>query len=141
MKYLMILTIGVGLLLSSIPAMADQTADEAAIRKAAKELNATWSEKDLDAHMALIDDNFVMNDVEKGKAAHRERLEQLWASEDYSQVKHSEQDVVFLTSDVAIYRINGLRVEWNRKVIIAWIFSKKGGNWLLSAAFWQDVEE
>ncbi len=33
MKYLMILTIGICLLLTSAPAMADQAEDEAAIRK------------------------------------------------------------------------------------------------------------
>ncbi len=33
MKYLIILTIGVCLLFASVPAMADQAADEAAIRK------------------------------------------------------------------------------------------------------------
>jgi hypothetical protein len=88
-----------------------------------------------------IGEDFVMNDREKGKAAHREFLTQLWSSEGYSQIKNEEVDLVFLTPDVAIYRINGLRLEWNQKLILAWIFSKKNGNWLLSAAFWQDVEE
>ncbi len=45
MKHLLILTIGFCLLLTSVPAMADQAADEAAMRKVAKELNATWNAK------------------------------------------------------------------------------------------------
>ena len=72
MKYLMILMAGVCLLIGTVTAVADQAADEAAIRETAKELNATWNPKDIDAHFALIDEDFVMNDRKKGKAAHRE---------------------------------------------------------------------
>lgn len=140
MKQALILTVGICLLIS-VPVMADQAADEGAVRKVAKKLNDTWNAKDLDAHFALIDKDFVMNDRKKGKAAHREFLTQFWSSEEYSQIKNDEVDLVFVTPDVAIYRINGLRLEWNQKLILAWIFSKKSGNWLLSAAFWQDVEQ
>ena len=141
MKYLMILTVGICLLLASVPAMADQAADEAAIRQAVKKLDATWNAKDLDAHVALIDENYVLNDRKKGKAAHREYLEKLWSSEDYSQYKDEEIDLVFVTSDVAIYRMNSLELRTNEKSITAWIFSKKSGRWLLSAGFWWPVEE
>ena len=142
MKYLMILTVGICLLLTSVPAMADQAADEAAIRKVVKETFATWNAKDLEAHMALIDENFVENDLEKGKAAHRKRLEKLFSSEGYTQVKLGEEiDFVFVTPDLAIYRTHGEDLEPAMKWISAWILSKKSGNWLLSADFWWPVEE
>ncbi len=41
MKYLMILTIGVCLLIGTVPVMADQAADEAAVRKVMEQVYTT----------------------------------------------------------------------------------------------------
>jgi len=134
--------LGVYFLVGLVPAMANQVEDEAAIRKVMEKLFSTWNAKDLDVHFALIDESFVENDNEKGKAAHREYLEKLFSSEDYSQIKLGDEiDCVFVTPDVAIYRSYGLFLKSNQKWTGAWVFSKKTGNWLLSAAFGCNVEE
>ena len=141
MKSLMILTVGACLLLTSVPALADQAADEAAIRKVVAKLRATWDAKDVEAHMALIDENFVMNDLRKGKAAHREWLKKLFSSEEYSKHEIDEIDIIFVTPDVAIYRRSGLELKSNNKWTGHLIFSKKSGAWLLSASSWRLTEE
>jgi hypothetical protein len=58
MKYLMISLVGVCLLFASVPVMADQTADEAAIRAATKKFQDAMNEYDKDAAAALLDDSF-----------------------------------------------------------------------------------
>jgi len=141
MKYLMIFTVGVCLLVGTVPAIADQAADEAAIRKVMSELNATWNAKELDAHMALIDEDFFMNDGKRGKSTHREWLEKHFSSEDFSKHKIKETDIIFLTPGVAIYRRSGLALKTNRKWTGHSIFTKKSGQWLLSASSWRFEEE
>ena len=57
MKYLMILTVGVFLLFASVPAVAQSTADEAAIREANEQRIAAWHAKDVKAYLAFYDDD------------------------------------------------------------------------------------
>ena len=143
MKQILVLTIGICLLFASVPAMADQAEDEAAIRKVVKELYATWNAKDLAPHFALLDEDFLHRDVlKKGKVAYREYLEKLFSSEEYTRVKQGEEiDFVFVTPDVAIFRNHAEDLEPALKFISAWVFTKKSGNWLLSAFFWWPIEE
>ena len=46
MKYLMILTVGVCLLIGTVPAMADEAADEAAIRKVVRQITQAFNNKE-----------------------------------------------------------------------------------------------
>ena len=52
MRFLMILTVGVCLLFTAMPAIAQSAADEAAIREVSKQAWATYNAKDLKAFMA-----------------------------------------------------------------------------------------
>ena len=56
MKYLMILTVGVCLLFATVPAVADQAADEAAVREANEQRIAVWNAKDVKAYLAFFDE-------------------------------------------------------------------------------------
>ena len=53
MKRLLVLTIGICLLLTSVPVMADQAEDEAAIRKAYQKLLTAFNNHDAKAMMAM----------------------------------------------------------------------------------------
>ncbi len=50
MKYLMILLVGVCLLIGTVPAVADQAADEAAIRELNKQIYAAVNKHDAKAY-------------------------------------------------------------------------------------------
>ncbi len=142
MRNLGILMIGVCLCFLTSSAMANQAQDEATIRGLVKELFATWNAKDLDAHFALIDNDFVQNGLKKGKVAHREYLKKLFSGEEYTHGKLGDEiDIGFLTPEVAIYRAHGEDVEPSLKWEGAWFFSRKSGNWLLSAFFWWPADQ
>ncbi len=142
MKQILVLTIGICLLFASVPAMADQAEDEAAIRKVVKELYATWNAKDLAPHFALLDEDFLHRDVlKKGKVAYRNERSCFQAKSTLRVKQGEEIDFVFVTPDVAIFRNHAEDLEPALKFTSAWVFTKKSGNWLLSAFFWWPIEE
>ena len=60
MRHLMILTAGICLLLTSVPATADQAEDEAAVKKVVAAIEAAFNDHDPAAVLPLVDDTIVM---------------------------------------------------------------------------------
>lgn len=58
MRHLLILTVGVCLLFASVPAMAGQAEDEAAIRKIMKQREAAYNRHDVTALGAQLDETY-----------------------------------------------------------------------------------
>ena len=79
MKHLLILTIGISLLIS-MPVMADQAADEAAILELSKKVHAAYNSHDAKALVALYDETHEFWDgTEKGRLAETgEGPDQAW---------------------------------------------------------------
>ncbi len=111
MKYLMILTVGVCLLFASVPAVADQAADEAAIRAAAKQMAAAYSGHDAGGVAAsyLEDGEMIRanSSVLVGKAAINEVYKRIFESSPEIGTKASVDSIRFLKPDVAIVLVRG----------------------------------
>ena len=70
MKCLLTLTIAACMLLASVPVMAEQDADEAAVRKAVEQLYAAMNAHDAQGYLALCDESFESPDgATKGRIA------------------------------------------------------------------------
>ena len=142
MKYLLVLLVGVSLLLASVPAMADQAEDEAAVREAEEKYIVTWNAHDGKALCAThVESVESWGGGWKGKAAcekyYGENFAGPWKN---FQVKLSEEvGLVFVTPDVAIYKARyahsgGFDREGKAlpagNVLYARVYVKKNGKWL-----------
>ena len=130
----------------------DQAAEEAAIREVIKKGFATWNQHDVKAHMAVYVDDYESwaGDI-KGQAAWEEYFTEFWNRQKDSQVHlNDEIGIIFVTSDVAIFKAHGEytglideegKPQPPSKWMGAWVLSKSDGKWLVSAIFTRDVEE
>ena len=153
MKHLSILSIVFCLFFTSVRAMADQAADEAAIRKATEKLVAAWNDHDGKAVISMThenNENWV--GTIKGRAASEKLYEELlagpWKNAQFELL--DEIGVVFVTPDAAIYkgRYSGSGIVDGDgksmppgKFLWAGVWVKKNGKWLLAANFSRDIEE
>ena len=147
MKRLLILTVGICLLLTSVPLMADQAADEAAVRDAARKLADTWNAKDVEGHMSMVAESFVPWD---GGEIGTEGYEQDLKDSNNVQYSYEEIGIVFVTPDVAVFREEGGfsgRVDSDgkplptQKGIANRLLVRKDGKWKLASFFWGTIEE
>lgn len=152
MKHLLILTIGICSLLTSVPAMADQAADEAAIREVAKQIDATWNAHDAKACAAFNDEKYENWDgTVKGPTADEKMMADLFqAQKDVQRKMLEEIGIVFVTPDVAIYKLRMEVTNWigqdgkpqpPAKYLRALILVKRNGKWLFAAPFNRPIEE
>ena len=152
MRNLMILFVGVCLLLASVPAMADQAADEAAVKKVMDQINAAYNNHDaktLSSHIAEDYENWAR--TQRGRAAAIEAMSAAWQRQKDLQFKRLEElGIVFMSPDVGIYKVRcestGELDEDEKPVpaskwLGAWVFSKQGGKWLCSAFFSRPIDE
>ena len=146
MKYLMILTVGV-CLLTSVPAMADQAADEAAIREVVKQCNAAYNKKDAKAMASFLVKNF---ENWPGTSKGRKQVSEYLASQKGQYKQLDEIGIIFVTPDVAIFKehgenTGGLDADGKpllpQKVLESWVLVKKDGKWLGAAVFNRPTEE
>ena len=151
MKHLMILLVGVCLLLASVPAMADQAEDEAAIRKMQQQIMAAHAKQDAKAIAALMDEDFQNWDgTVKGRAAEEKQRRENFERQKVQAKILDEIGIVFVTPEVAIYKF---RVEITGsldadgkplpplKMLYASVCVKKNDKWLRAAVFNRPVEE
>jgi hypothetical protein len=141
MKHLLILTIGICLLIS-VPVLADQAEDEAAVRKAEEAYIVTWNVHDGKALCATcVEDYESWNGNVKGRAACEKYYGESFAgSRKNFQVELLEEiGLFFVTPDVAIYKarygFNGVVDDEGKtlppgKVLYARVYVKKNGKWL-----------
>jgi uncharacterized protein (TIGR02246 family) len=152
MKYLLVLTVGVCLLVAAVPVMAQSSADEAAIREVSKRAWAAYSAKDLKAFMACYGENNESWDGDfKGPAGLEKEIARQFKQSKDGQVKTVEEiGIHFLSPDVAIYKfrdeISGFVDEAgkprpSRKRLVAQPVVKKDGKWLVAGNFTRPVEE
>ena len=151
MKYLIIFTIGVCLLFSSVPAMADQSEDEAAIRKVREQTNAAFNSHDAEGMAALRDPSAESWNSDIKGAAWVEHYADLFKRQPNIKAHCLEEiGIVFVTSDVAIYKARmdntGLVDEEGKllpqlKWLGAWVMVKKNSKWLVAAFFSRPIEE
>lgn len=151
MKYLIILTIGVCLLFSSVPAMVDQAEDEAAIRKVFEQTNAAFNNHDAEGMAAHWDKSIESWDGSRKGAAQVEYYADLFKRQ--PSIKSNflgEIGIIFVTPDVAVYKTRmdntGLVDEDGKprpqlKWLGAWVMVKKNGKWLNAAFFSRPIEE
>ena len=151
MKYLITLTIGVCLLFSAVPAMADQAEDEAAIRKVFEQINAAFNNHDAKGMFALADKSVESWDGSRKGAAHFEYYADMFKR--MPSIKSNLLEgigIIFVTPDVAIYKARrdntGLVDEDGKalpqlKWLGAWVMVKKNGKWLSAAFFSRPIEE
>ena len=147
MRRLLILTVGICLLLASVPAMADQAADEAAIRKVVEQVNTAYNKKDAKAMASGFTENFEnLSGTRKG----RKELSEYWASQKSHYKQLDEIGIIFVTPDVAIFKERGEltgrfdadgKPQPPQKVLEAWVLVKKNGKWMVAAFFQRTIEE
>ena len=105
MKYLLVLTVGICLLIS-VPVMADQAEDEAAVRETVKQVYATANKHDVEAYLATATED-VENWVGslKGKAAFEKYFTETWERQKDMHAKFLDEiGIIFVTPEVAIYK-------------------------------------
>ena len=152
MKYLITLTIGVCLLFSSVPAMAVQAEDEAAIRKVWEQNQAAFNNHDAKGMAALWETSLVESWDGSAKGAARvEYYADLFKRQPSIQSEVlGEIGIIFVTPDVAVYKARmdntGLVDEDGKplqqvKWLGAWVMVKKNGEWLSAAFFSRPIEE
>ncbi len=151
MKYLITLTIGVCLLLSSVPAMADQAEDEAAIRKVWEQNNAAFNNHDAKGMAAHWDKSAESWDGSRKRAAQAEYYADMFKRMPSIKSNFLEEiGIIFVTPDVAVYKAfmnnTGLVDEDGKplpqvKWLGAWVMVKRNGKWLFAAFFTQLIEE
>lgn len=152
MKHLMILTVGICLLLTSVPAMADQAEDEEAIKKVMEQLYAAANKHDVKGYMALCDEKFEnWIGTIKGRDAFGKMISESWERQTDTQFKPLDEiGIVFVAADVAIYKLRDevtgrLDVDGKPmgpvKRLMARVFVKKNGNWIQAAYFQRPTEE
>ena len=147
MKYLVILTVGVCLLFAAVPAVAQNAADEAAIREATKQIIETVNSGDLTVHLDLYTDPYETFTGSQDRAAHQQTHERL---KDLRLKMLDDLGVVFVTPDVAIHKFRqevtgGVDDDGNTlppsKSLNAEIYVKKGNKWMQKARFSRSIEE
>ena len=151
MKYLITLTIGVCLLLSSVPAMADLGEDEAAVRKAWEQGQAAFNNHDVKMMAALSDQSSESWDGNRKWTAGADHMADLFKRQPSIKSKRLEEiGIIFFTPDVAVYKAlmdnTGLVDEDGKplpqlKWLGAWIMVKRNGKWLSAAFFNRLIEE
>ena len=153
MRHLLILTVGICLLLTSVPAMSDQAADEAAIRKARKEMIEAVNKHDAKAMVALvaeINENWLGD--RKGRKAYEEQTAEGFKTrwKDLKYKDWEEIGIIFVTSDVAIYKataeVIGVKDTEGKplppiKELEALVYRKIDGKWMEVAYFNRPIEE
>ncbi len=105
MKYPMILVVGVCLLLTSVPATADQAADEAAIRKLRAQAIEAWNTKNIEILEDIYAEDAWVEEGSKVSAVLKAAPTMFggeWKNFHIEQLK--EIGIVFVTPDVAIFR-------------------------------------
>ena len=151
MKHLLILTVGICLLFASVPAVADQAADEAAIRKGMEQMNAAWNKHDIEAFSVFVNEDAESWDGAQDNAAILKDTSQSWDRQKDVQWKVTEEiGIVFVTPDAAIYKVrcestgeldeNGKPVPPS-KWLGAWVFAKISGKWEGRGFFARPIEE
>ena len=142
----MILTIGMCLLFA-LPMLADQAADEAAIREATRQIVETTNTRDIRGHLDLYADPYENIEGSVGRAAHQQTHERL---KDLRVKLLDDVGIVFVTPDVAIHKYRSeatgsLDDDGNplppSKSLIALIYAKNGDEWLVTARFTRPIEE
>ena len=152
MKYLTTLTIGVCLLFSSVPAMAVQAEDEAAIRKVMEQSQAAFNNHDGKGMGALSEISLGENwDGSYKWTAESDNLVDLWKRQPSIQSHILEEiGIIFFTPDVAVYKAlmdnTGMVDEDGKplpqvKWLAAWVMVKRNGKWLSAAFFTRPIEE
>ena len=152
MKYLITLTIGVCLLFSSVPAMAVQAEDEAAIRKVVEQNQAAFNNHDPRGMGALAEISLGENwDGSYKWTAEADNMVDLWKRQPSIQNHILEEiGIIFFTPDVAVYKAlmdNTGRVDEDGKPLpqVKWLAAvvmvKRNGQWLQAAWFTRPIEE
>ena len=133
--------------------MADQAADEAAVREAMKQIEACYNAHDAKACAALMDEDFQNWE---GTVRGRADAEKNFFASQFEQSKDLEAKilevigVVFVTPEVAIHKFryevsNLLDADGKplppERALGASVFIKKGGKWLRAALFTRPIEE
>ncbi len=152
MKSLMILTVGVCLFLTAVPVVADQAADETAIRQAMEQMNAAWN-KHQSAPELTAEDYENWSGSLKGRAANNKYWSDYYAREQAKDLRYKLLDeigIIFVTPDVAIYKSrcettgrlddSGKSLP-SRKWLGAWVLVKKNDKWLATALFSRPIQE
>ncbi len=101
MRILITLTIAFALLVTVAPVMAQNAADEAAIREATKQIIETVNSGDLTVHSDLYTDPYETFGDSQDRAAHQQTHERL---KDLRLKVLDDLGVVFVTLDVAIHK-------------------------------------
>lgn len=139
-------------MIASVPVLADQTEDEAAIRKVVDQVYAAINKHDAKALAALCTEKSENweGDV-KGRAAIETVYSSIFANMKDVQIRPLDEiGIVFVTNDVAIYKhndeITGSLDEDGKplppyKRLSAKVFVKKNGKWLFAAHFYRTIEE
>ncbi len=152
MKYLITLTIGVCLLFSSVPAMAVQAEDEAAIRKVMEQNQAAFNNHDAKGMAALSETSLIESwDGSRKWTAGNEYMADMFKRQPSIKSKILEEiGIIFFTPDVAVYKAlmdnTGLVDEDGKQLpqlkwLGAWVMVKKNGEWLSAAFFTRPIEE
>ncbi len=152
MKYLITLTTGVCVLFCSVPAMAAQAEDEAAIRKVLEQNQAAFNNHDAKGMAALSHQSGESWDgSRKGPAALLEFLQNQFKQQPSVKSKRLEEiGIIFFTPDVAVYKARmdntGLVDEDGKplpqlKWLGAWVMVKRNGKWFYAAFFNRTIEE
>ncbi len=152
MKYLITLTIGVCLLFSSVPAMAVQAEDEAAIRKVWEQMSVAYNNHDAKGIAALSEISLgeSWDGTDKWTAA-ADNMVDLWKRQPSIKSHILEEiGIIFFTPDVAVYKAlmdnTGMVDEDGKplpqvKWLAASVMVKRNGKWLSAAFFTRPIEE
>lgn len=153
MKNLMILTVGVCLLFAAVPAVAQNAADEAAIREVLSQLETVYNKHDEKALAALWDETAIeYRRVTKGRDAIEKRIAGIFdrnkRSIEYKTLE--ELGFAFLTPEVALVRqrvvftnrfdADGKPLPDNNE-LVAFVFVKKDDKWKIGAFLSRPIEE
>ena len=148
MKHLLILTVGICLLLVSVPAMADQASDEAAIRAATEKFQDAMNKHDIEAVSALFDENFQSWTGDRKSRADAVKFAKMrFERQKAHQRKLSKEvGIDFITPDIAIHKYYEEWTGWigadgktqpPTKTFTGCLYVRKNGNWLRRTAFWR----
>jgi ketosteroid isomerase-like protein len=151
----MILTIGMCLLIAAVPAVAQNAADEAAIREASKQSRELLNKGDIKGHLDMYADPFmVFGNAAAIRTGHETNHQESIARSKDNPANTKMLDeigIVFLSADSAIHQFRvqdtgGIDEDGNampspRKAYIARVYMKQNGKWLLKAIFDTPIEE
>ena len=152
MKRMMTLTVGLCLLLPSVPALADQAADEADVRATYQKLVTAFNNHDAKAMMSMAADVIESwGGGSKGRAARGKFFSDYFAKSKIKCEVLGEIGVVFVSPEVAIYKVHekytglidddGNPIATPESEIVVNVFAKQNGKWLWAARFSRAIEE